>query len=109
MLTPGQQAALGGASSNYTLQTVNTQQVVSWKNGYFQFDNMNISAVMKALSRWYDIDVKNQQYDTNETFGGTFSRDSDLKDILKNLSAVGNVRFQLTGRTIIVSPKKGGL
>ncbi|SDT68175.1 FecR family protein [Mucilaginibacter mallensis] len=109
LLTPGQQAASLTGSGKFTLQSVNTQQVVSWKNGYFQFDNFNIATIMKALSRWYDIDVKYDQVNLAETYGGTFSRDSNLQDILNNMSALGKVSFKMTGRTIHVTNKKGGL
>lgn len=108
LLKPGQQAASAQNSSNITLYPVNLEQVISWKNGYFQFDNMNIAVVMRALSRWYDIDVKYEHADLTETYGGTFSRNSDLKDILKNITSLGNVRFITTDRTIIVESKKGG-
>lgn len=109
LLIPGQQATSSAAAGNISVQTVNTDQVISWKNGYFQFDNMKISSIMKVMGRWYDVDIKYKHVDQNERFGGTFSRNTNLNDILDNIENIGNAHFEISGRTIIVDSKKGGL
>jgi len=108
LLIPGQQATLPQLGE-IAIHVVNTDQVVSWKNGYFQFDDMNISSIMKVLGRWYDVSIQYKNVDQKETFGGTFSRDCNLNDILKNIENIGDAHFELAGRTIIVDSKKGGL
>jgi transmembrane sensor len=101
LLVPGQQANL--THSNILVSVVNTQQVLSWKKGYFLFDNMDISNIMKEISRWYDVDVKYVDINQRETFGGTFSQHTDLKELLKNLQQLGHLHFQIDGRKIVVS------
>jgi transmembrane sensor len=58
---------------------------------------------MKVISRWYDVDVIYEDVDQHETFGGSFSRDAALSEILQNLQSIGKVHFSITNRTIIVT------
>jgi ferric-dicitrate binding protein FerR (iron transport regulator) len=101
LLVPGQQANL--TLNDMQIGEVNVQQVVSWKKGYFLFDHNNIKDIMKLISRWYDVDIRYVDIDQRETFGGTFSEYSDLKEMLQNLQQLGHVHFKLDGRKIIVS------
>jgi len=39
MLKPGEQAQLDAAGNIRVEHDVNVQQVVAWKDGFFQFDN----------------------------------------------------------------------
>lgn len=101
LLVPGQQANL--TQNNMQVGEVNTQQVISWKKGYFLFDHDNIKDIMKMISRWYDVDIRYADIDQHETFGGTFSEYSDLKGMLQNLQQLGHVHFKLEGRKITVN------
>lgn len=103
LLVPGQQANTTAANGNIAVQVVNTEQVISWKNGYFLFDNMGIASIMKVISRWYNIDVQYNGIDQKETFGGTFSKYQNLSDLLRNLETLGHVHFVTKNRKIIVS------
>jgi transmembrane sensor len=103
-LVPGQQAVI--SANDLKIATVNTEQVISWKKGYFLFDNMDINSIMRVISRWYDVDIKyadTNSIDRSETFGGTFSRQADLTEILRNLQQLGHVNFKIEGRKITIS------
>jgi transmembrane sensor len=102
-LLPGQQASLDHTTGSIQVNNVNTFQATSWKNGYFLFDDMDIKSIMKVISRWYDVDIIYGDVDPNETFGGSFSRDAALSEILQNLQSIGKVHFRITNRTIIVT------
>lgn len=103
ILSPGQQSMVFREGDAIDISNVNTENIISWKNGYFIFDNQDITSIMKVISRWYDVNVKYEHINLEEKFGGTFSRSSDLDDILKVLKILGNVDFKVEGRTIIVS------
>jgi transmembrane sensor len=103
MLIPGQQASLDHTTGNIQVNNVNTNHAIAWKNGYFLFDDMDIKSIMKVISRWYDVDVIYGDVDQHETFGGSFSKDAALSEILQNLQSIGKVHFKITHRTIIVN------
>ncbi len=103
MLLPGQQAKLNKGSRKIAIVPANIDEVIAWKNGYFMFDNQKITSIMKSMSRWYDVEVEYIKPDNNERFGGTFSRSSNMVDILNSLQSLGKVRFKIANRKIIVS------
>jgi len=103
VLKPGQQSNLDRTNRKIAISTVNTDEIMAWKNGFFVFDNQNIAGIMQAMSRWYDVDIKFEHPNNDERFGGTFSRSSNLPDILNSLEKIGNVHFKIDKRKIIVS------
>lgn len=102
ILKPGKQADISINKSDILVSNADLDQAISWKNGYFIFDNQDIKSIMTLISRWYDVDVE-YHISSQERFGGTFSRSSDLQELLKNLESLGKTRFQLKERRVIVS------
>lgn len=103
LLMPGEQANVFENSGRIEVSDVNPGDIIAWKSGYFIFDNKDITSIMKVISRWYDVDIIYKSPDTGERFGGTFSKSSNLSDILKNLEKLGKNQFKVSGRRIIVS------
>jgi ferric-dicitrate binding protein FerR (iron transport regulator) len=87
------------------MQQADTDQVIAWKSGFFEFDNENLSTIMRQVARWYDIEVNLNNTKTARRFGGRISRKLPLSDVLNMLSE-GGVSFQLKGRTLDVSTVK---
>ncbi|WP_345211295.1 FecR family protein [Mucilaginibacter gynuensis] len=103
LLVPGQQSRFNKTNGELAVAKANLEEVIAWKNGFFMFNDQKITSVMKSMSRWYDVDIEYQNFsDGNEKFGGTFSRSSNLGDILSSLQSLGNARFKIINRKIIV-------
>lgn len=103
LLAPGQQSRILKNDAAISIKKVNPEDAISWKNGYFLFDNQDIKTIMKMMSRWYDVDIEYNNYNSQERFGGTFSRSSDMSEILRNLEQLGHVRFRVQGRKITIT------
>ncbi|GGE52321.1 iron dicitrate transporter FecR [Pedobacter psychrotolerans] len=103
LVHPGQGAVTSLANQGISIEPINTDEVLSWKNGYFQFDNQSIYTIMKIMSRWYDVDVEFLDKKSTERFGGTFSRAKNLSESLANLEKLGKVHFKITSGKVIVS------
>lgn len=101
-LMPGQQANISGGSPGISVKKVNVDQATAWKNGYFIFDNQDIRSIMNSISRWYNVDVTFQNGVSQDRFGGTFSRHSNLSEILDNLQELGDVEFQISQQKVVV-------
>ena len=54
-LKPGQQVLCTPADGSMHVQKADISQVMSWKNGFFEFENMDIKGIMRQISRWYDV------------------------------------------------------
>jgi len=102
LLAPGQQGQAGTASAGINKKVVDTDQVMAWKNGYFIFRDDNIREVMDQISRWYDVEVEYRCDTKGKNFGGIYSKNKDINELLKGLELTGNIHFKIEGRRIIV-------
>jgi transmembrane sensor len=101
ILKPGEQAVLK-ANSPFTIDhSPDIEQVMAWKNGWFEFEKTDIRTIMRQISRWYDVDIRYETKIDNETYGGRISRNLNLSNILKMLENYG-VHFKLEGKTLTV-------
>jgi transmembrane sensor len=102
-LLPGQQA-LATPNRPLTVATdVNTEEVMAWKNGLFQFDNADIHAVMRQLARWYNVDVSFEGHVTEDRFAGKLPRAATAAATLHILE-MNQVHFRIEDKKIIVMP-----
>lgn len=102
LLAPGQQAQV----KNNAIQVsndVNVDEVIAWKNGFFQFRGAGIDALMRQLSRWYDVEVEYNKKVTDR-FYADIPRNTRLSDALKALELTGAVQFGIEGKKIVVMP-----
>lgn len=107
VLKPAQQASIPTRSHrSYTIsvQTVDVENVVAWKNGHFDFKATPFSDIMQEIKRWYsDIEGIDIQTPMHERFTATISRNVPLSTMLSVLEATGKVHFEVRGKRIIVS------
>lgn len=103
VLSPGQQARVvtGEAVRDIAVKTVDTESVVAWKEGRFEF-NGNIREIMRQISRWYDLDVKYEGNVERKSFAGTISRKNNVSEVLKMLEMTGGIQFRIDDRKITV-------
>ena len=104
MLRPGQQARLEPGNRMEVLSNVNTDDVIAWKNGFFQFDRAGLDVLMRQIERWYDVDVVFEGAIQERAFGGKISRSKNIQDVLKILE-LSKVGFRIDDKKIIVSNK----
>lgn len=104
VLAPGEQAVLDREGASPSVQAADVEQAVAWKNGYFEFENMDLKTIMRQISRWYDVDIRFEGQDQQARFGGGISRKLELAQVLRLLETNG-VRFRLENRTLIVNPQ----
>ena len=101
ILRPGQQAQVGTTIN--VINHVNVDQVVAWKNGFFNFENVHLQEVMQQLERWYDITVVYEGAVPDVRFFGELRRDMNLSGIIAALHDSG-VQFKVAGNKLIVLP-----
>jgi transmembrane sensor len=102
LLKPGQQAR----SQDETIKiidNIDTEEVVAWKNGYFQFTSASLQQVMRQIARWYDVDISYVGKVPERRFGGKISRDNNASEVLKVLE-LSKVKFRIEDKKIVVTP-----
>lgn len=106
-LTPGQQAQIFGAKQKQGIEVVsniNTEKVMAWKNGAFNFEGLSLEEAMRQLERWYDIEVVYENDIPNIRFFGEVDRNMTLGDLLETLSGTG-LKYRIEGSTKLVITK----
>ncbi len=104
ILKPGQQAlAADGPSSIQVLDGVDVSSITAWKNGKTSFKDAGIETIMRAVSRWYDVDISYEGRIPGKRFKGGMPRDASLSDLLSVLAQSG-IHFTVEGKKIIVTP-----
>ena len=98
-IKPGQQAVF--SNNNFLITKPDINKVIAWRTGFFDFDKMEIPAIMRQISRWYDVDVVYEGKITTEKFGGRISKQLPLSQVLKLLEE-NDVRFSLEGKRLVV-------
>ncbi|WP_165798465.1 FecR family protein [Chitinophaga costaii] len=102
ILKPGQ-VATSSQAGLLQVQTGDVAMALAWRTGQFYFKDLPLPAVMRQISRWYNLDIEYQQTPTDDTFNGVIDRNASLSRILKILER-GGVRFQVQDRKLIVIP-----
>lgn len=105
ILKPGQQAQLNTKQSSARLKVISnidTDKVVAWKDGKFDFDGASLQEVMKQLERWYDIEVIFENGIPNIQLGGKMTKDVDLNGLLNALKK-SELAFRLEGKKLIIT------
>ncbi|SDK64420.1 FecR family protein [Pedobacter sp. ok626] len=100
MLKPGEQGT--AVSKGISVAKVKVQEVVAWKDGYFVFRENTIQEIMEQVERWYDVDIEYRGKINEHVFGGVYSKNKELSELLKGLELTGLVHFKIEGRRIIV-------
>lgn len=109
ILRPGQQACLISRSNQLSQSPelkvieVDPSAATAWKEGYFQFNGVSLSELMRQLARWYDLQVTYEGVPGEYEFVGRIERNTELSNVLKVLE-FGGVKFKMEKNKIIITP-----
>lgn len=113
LLKPGQQSVINSSREIIRQQKnsaaiainndVNLDEVIAWKDGYFQFKRADIQTVMRQIARWYDVEVVYEGAIPKDRFVGDLPMDANISQVLRTLEKV-QVHFRIEGKKIIVTP-----
>lgn len=100
MLMPGQQSIIN-KTGEIKITDADVEEVMAWKNGWFQFDAYDIKTIMRQISRWYNVEIVYEGKVPEGHFSGLVSRNNDIFQVLKIMQSAG-VKFKIDGRKLIV-------
>ncbi|NML21975.1 DUF4974 domain-containing protein [Pseudoflavitalea sp. G-6-1-2] len=88
ILKPGQQASISRSTQNISVGNFDTEEVIAWKNGFFQFNKIDES-YLRQLSRWYDVDLQFEAPVKSNEFNGRITRQTKLSSIVDAFNISG--------------------
>ena len=100
-LTPGEQARIEKSNPSIAVSTVNTDDVVGWKNGVTIFRNADVKTIMKIISRWYAVDVEFVAEVAPRKLSGGIPRNASLAEVIKVLESY-DIHCKENGKKLIV-------
>ncbi|WP_316824207.1 FecR family protein [Pedobacter miscanthi] len=104
LLKPGQQSIINSSSPLVKVETIDAEEAVTWKDGYFSFNEENLETIMNKIARWYNVEIDYRGNKINKTFGGRISRFNSVNEVLDMLQTTGAVHFKIEERRILVMP-----
>lgn len=102
-LLPGQQAAIAKTGKIIIVENADTEEAVAWMKGHFQFNSSDLKAILRQISRWYDVEIE-YKGNVNLHFTGQLTRNEYVSKVFEKLALTGEVHFKIDGRKITVSP-----
>lgn len=102
VLVPGQESRIN-TDGKLHIGTAEEDEVLAWKNGWFNFNKCDIQMVMRQISRWYDVEVEYRSQIPAGHFSGVVSQANEISKVL-DILRTGGVNFKTEGRKIIVLP-----
>lgn len=106
ILEPGTQLVYDKRRENMVVRKVDTEEYISWKDGYYYFKRETLGRIMDRLSRWYNLNVfyQNEELKSIE-FGGRLKRYEDITYLLERMEETQDIEFIIKGNTITVQRK----
>lgn len=112
LLKPGQQALIVNTPVDArpqpgirVIDQADIGKAIAWKNGVFNFEGMELTAIMRQIERWYDIQVRYEGPIPVIKFKGEIDREISLSGIIRMLNGPG-IHTRLEGRTLVISGQK---
>jgi len=100
-ITPGQQAEINGQGKMELNKEVDIDEVMAWKNNWFNFNSLTVPDIMQQIERWYNVSVTYQGKPGNKHFSGIVSRNNNVSEVLKIMEQAG-IKFKIEGKNITV-------
>jgi ferric-dicitrate binding protein FerR (iron transport regulator) len=102
ILQPGQQMLL--SEKRVSITEADVDKVIAWKNGLFNFDEMDLKNAMKQIARWYDVEIVYRGEIPDIKFYGRISREVSLSGLIKGLQGAGVHMMIENGKQLVVMP-----
>jgi ferric-dicitrate binding protein FerR (iron transport regulator) len=107
LLNPKEQAVF--VNNELSKSEVDTARFLAWKRNILRFDDVSLAQVVKALERWYNIDItfSNEEI-LNCRINGQFKEQS-LESVLNSIQYMYNIDYRYRTQNQIVLYGKGCL
>lgn len=91
------------ANKEVTVQQVDVDRYISWKEGIYMFNNEPIENILKRLSKYYDVTIKLPDSTSGITCTGKLQLRDDLSNLLNGLSNIAPMNYSIREDTYTIS------
>ena len=102
VLKPGENASYKGDS--LYVESVDVLKYISWKEGFFYYDNVPLENILSELGRWFDFTVFYRNPEVKDyRFKFWANRKDSVEQLLERLNETGKLKMEIRGKTVTVS------
>lgn len=102
-MKPGELADFDRTTTEVTLKEVDVTSYISWKEGYFVFEDEPLEEIMHTLSLWYDKEFLFVGKRSRALhFSGHIKRYERIETILSAITDMTGVEFRMNGQIILI-------
>ena len=102
-MKPGELADFDRTTTEVTLKEVDVTSYISWKEGYFVFEDEPLEEIMHTLSLWYDKEFLFVGKRSRALhLSGHINRYERIETILSAITDVTGVEFRMNGQIILI-------
>lgn len=99
----GNEAIFNRKDASVEIKSIPTENIMSWRNGVFNFDKTPLSEALTELGEYYDVEFELSNEKLQKCrISVTFNKQT-LKEVLETISSVLNVKTSLKDTTIKIS------
>ena len=101
VLKPGENASYKGDS--LYVESVDVLKYISWKEGFFYYDNEPLENILSELGRWFDFTVFYRNPEVKDyRFKFWANRKDSVEQLLERLNETGKLKMEIRGKTVTV-------
>ncbi len=105
-ISPGTMAVFDTEQKTFQKQLVNPHAYMSWREGYFIFNREKLSAILKKISRYYNVEILLQnEILGNETFSGNLDLKNTPEEVLDVIAETTPFIYKYENEEIVINPK----
>ena len=105
VLEPGQQVVLDVVTGKTSVQE-DMQQVLGWRNHDLIVREETLEVIMTKMARWYDVKIQFAHESLKKMrFTANLHRKKDLRELLKVIAAIGDLRVTYQDGIVIIDFK----
>lgn len=104
-ISAGGQATFDKKTNRITIQNTPTPNIMSWRDGYFKFQNTPLAKVVEDLSAYYEMDFQLGNAKLNHCQVTATLDKKPIQEVLKMLEQILNVKAVLKKDSIKISGK----
>ena len=102
ILTPNELFDYDKQQSKVSVTKVDTNDYISWKEGYYQFSRQELSILFKRLSRHYAVPIVCDEAVGNLSCSGKLDLSEQIDDVLDNLKKAAPIHIEHDHEKIII-------
>ena len=102
-LTPGHQLCLEEKSGSINIHSVDVDDVLAWKRGFYVFKKSRLADVASTLQCWYNVEIMmTSDVSTTTTYTGVVNKEEPIEVFMQRLEEVSAVKCERRNNTIVI-------